>query len=215
MTQALQRFERSERSERFQRFEQLLPFYLNGTLAQADRLFVQDFLRLNPDLHDSLLFSGHLQQAVRALAPVEQPDPQRIHRLLGAWAQSRPHAKPMPVRHPWFRGLVMAFSGMGLAALAATLVFGVNALPLGLLHGDGLDGQPDVQLVLADGIDPSHEMLMAQLERHQGVIVNQSELQGRYVIEVDLHRRAASQQSLIQSLQESGHIDGYTLLASR
>lgn len=198
-----------------QRLEELLPFYLNGSLADADRLFVQDALRRDPEAVNSLAFSEHMQQAVKALAPEQAPDPARINRLLARFSEAKPPVKTPPLRDSWFRGWVMALGGMGVAAVTATLVLGVSPLPPGLLHGDGLDGQADVRLSLAEGIDPDHEIVVAQLQNHNGVIVSQSQQDGRYVIEVDLQRRAASQHNLIQSLQASGHIDGYTLLASR
>ncbi|UOD50369.1 hypothetical protein [Orrella daihaiensis] len=198
-----------------QRLEELLPFYLNGTLADADRQFVQDALREQPDLSSSVAFSERIQQAVQALAPEQAPDPARINRLLARLSNAKPQIKTLPSHNRWFSGWLMALSGMGVAAVTATLVLGVGTLPPGLLHADGLDGQADVRLSLAEGIDPDHEMVVAQLQNHHGVIVSQSQQDGRYVIEVDLQSRAASQHNLIQSLQASGHIDGYTLLASR
>ena len=202
-------------SDERQRFEQLLPFYLNGTLTEHERVQVQAFLQQHPDLSESLVFSEHVRQAVKTLEPTEAPDPVRIDRLIERLSTARHPQKPQPKVTQWLRGLVIGGYGLGMAALTATLVFGVSTLPIGLLHGDRLDGQPDIQLSLAQGVEPTHETVAAQLDKHHGVIVNQSQLEGRHVIDIDLENRAASQDSLIQALQASGHIDDYTVLATR
>lgn len=203
------------RSDERQRLEELLPFYLNNTLSDSDRMFVQDVLRRQPGLSNSVFFNECVQRGIKALGSEQVPDPARINRLIARWNESSQSRRSAQVRDSWFSRLLLAIPSMGVAAVAASLVVGVGALPLGILHGDTWDGMADLRLSLASGIDPDHEVVLANLERHDGVIVNQSQQDGRYLIYVDLRNRAASQHNLIRSLQASGHIDGYTLLASR
>ena len=202
-----------------ERFESLVPFYVNGTLGLEDRAFMQDCLQRHPDWADDLAFAGHIRQAMRALAPEERPDARRINRLLQRWKEEPVRATAAPTKsngYPrWMKGLAMALSGAAMAAAAGALVLGVS-LPLrGHLHWDSLDGQPDVRLALAPGVDPVDEGVLAALENHDAVMVQSTQQPSGYVIEVDLLNRAATQKALISAMQNSGHIHGYTLLASQ
>jgi hypothetical protein len=52
-----------------ERFEELLPFYVNGSLGAEDRAFVEDYLAKNPDAQDELDWHRSLQRRVLENAP--------------------------------------------------------------------------------------------------------------------------------------------------
>jgi hypothetical protein len=105
------------------RFEELLPFYVNGTLAQADREWVDGYLREHPQAAAELEGVRTLQSRIRADVPAvssevgieralqrirrDGPAPQRPRRAaqpslaqrLGAWLST---LVPQPVLKPAF-----------------------------------------------------------------------------------------------------------------
>lgn len=207
------------------RFERLLPFYVNGTLERDDLAFMQDYLVRHEGAARALALTRHIQQTVQSMAH-EQPQASAVERFITKWAQasqqSRPLAKPAtdPVaRGPsmgakfnaWWIGLV----GLGVAAMVATVLLLPGVTTVGALHVDGLDGRPDLEVVLAQNISPDHQAVIAHLKRFNGQIVAQSEQDGYHRISIDLQNRAADQHELIAVLQSDGHLQSYTLLASR
>jgi len=210
----------SQQTPEQNRFEQLLPFYLNGSLADEDKAFVENFLSLHPDANDSIAFTRHLRNTVRDLAPV-QPDEQQVKRMVQRWAVAKglvtdsANSNKPGFGRGWHFGIFAAFTALGAAAVGAVLVFSISPIQLGLLHNDDHDGLADLELVLASGITPDHEIIVAHFQKFNAVIVSQSEQDGRHRVSVDLKSRAAHQYALIQTLQTSGHLQGYTLLATR
>ncbi|MCD8503860.1 MAG: hypothetical protein LRY61_11635 [Burkholderiaceae bacterium] len=209
------------------RFERLVPFYVNGTLEGDDLAFMQDYLAHHPNAERALALTKHIQQTVQTLVQ-EQPQAATVDRFLNKWAQTQ--TDPQNVRLPkaathaathtssamdelsgWWIGL----AGLGVATMAATLMLMPGFAPLGALHLDGLDGRPDLEVVLAQNISPDHETVIAHLKRFNGQIVAQSEQDGYHRISIDLQNRAADQHELIAVLQSDGHLQSYTLLASR
>jgi hypothetical protein len=202
------------------RFEQLLPFYLNGSLADEDKAFVENFLSLHPEANDSVEFTRHLKDTVRHLAPA-QPDEQQVKRMAQRWAvekgfvtENANNNKPSSGRG-WHFGIFAAFTALGAAAVGAALMFSISPIQLGLLHNDDHDGLADLELILASGITPDHEIIVAHFQKFNAVIVSHTEQDGRHRVSVDLKSRATHQYALIQTLQTSGHLQGYTLVASR
>lgn len=201
-------------SDERQRFEMLVPFYLNGTLSQQDLRFVQTYLRDHPQAQQSLAFAQHLQQTVRQTTLISmQPTDEQVHRMMRRASKAHPGGASV-FRDGW-RNLVIAFSGVGLVAIAASLVLSVTPLSLGSLHVDSLNGMPDLELVLSADIGPGHEAIIAHLQKYDGVVISHTAVDGLHRVAVDLKNRAAHQEALIQDLQASGYLEGYTLLASR
>jgi len=206
------------------RFEHLLPFYLNRSLADDDQVFVEHYLSLNPEANASIAFTRHLRNTLRDLAEGE-PQEQRIANMVQRWSAAKglvtddatdtANSEKPPTGRRWHLGIFAAFTAMGAAAIGAALVLSVNPMQLGFLHNDGHDGQADLELVLALGFTPDHEIIFAHLEKHNAVIVSRIEQDGRHRISIDLQRRAEHQYALIETLQAGGHLDDYALLASR
>ena len=204
-----------------ERFEGLLPFYLNGTLGEQDVAFVEQFLNSDSKAQDSLQFARHLQDAIRECAN-DQPDSEQVARFLRKFNHRQQSKTVAPASggaaqqafvklKGWWLGLV----GVAVAAGAAVLVLTPSLAPTGALHGDRLDGRPDLELILAQNITPSHEEVLAHLQRFNGRIVAQFEQDGHHRIVIDLQNRAADQHDLIVALQDAGHLEGFTVLASR
>lgn len=57
-----------------QRFQQLLPFYVSGTIAAADRDFVDAYLADNPSSQNALYFTEQLSRVVRSIGVNRNPD---------------------------------------------------------------------------------------------------------------------------------------------
>jgi hypothetical protein len=124
------------------RFDELLPFYVNGTLPEADRQWVDAYLRDHPQAARELDSCRTLQQRLRADVPAvssevgleralarirhEGPAPQRARRptppsawqRLGDWLSS---LVPQPVLKPAFAAAlaVVAVQGVVIVQMAA------------------------------------------------------------------------------------------------
>lgn len=209
------------------RFEELLPFYANGTLPPADMAFMQDYLARNASANKALSFVRHIQKTVQH-GSYEQPPAASVERFLNKWTQTsellQSSDKPKPVtervtREPStgerFRAWWIGLAGLGVAAMAVTVLLLPGLATVGVLHSDGLDGKPDLELVLAQNISPDHEIVRAHLKRFNGQIVERSEQDGLHRVSVDLQNRAADQHELIAALQNDGQLKSYTLLATR
>ena len=118
------------------RFDELLPFYVNGTLPEADRAWVDDYLRDHPAARAELHWARSLQSRLRddvpavssevglerALARIrsEGPAPQRARRAagpsllerLGDWLGA---LVPQPLLRPAFAGAVALAVVQGVA----------------------------------------------------------------------------------------------------
>lgn len=202
-----------------ERFEQILPFYVNGTLPPDDVAFVEQWLATDAKAQEELAFVVGLQRAAHGLLAVE-PDTERLNRFLGKLEKIQPPAAEFAKElvRPAFQSLKgwwLGLAGLAVAATAATLVLTPGLAPTGVLHSDQLDGRPDVELVLAENITPNHEVVLGHLQRFNARIVAQSEQDGRHRIAVDLQNRAADQHELIVALQDAGHLEAFTILASR
>ena len=228
--------------ENHRRFEELVPFFLNGTLGHEDRAFVEAFLQQHHAAKDSLSFNSHIRQTIQSLTPDTLPEQSRIDRLLDRWSKTLKNPSKHDLKASRYSGLpdagqyaparkisrlarwwsavvdtgvsVVVSTGVVVFA-AAVLLLNIHAMPQFQLHQDNWDGQPDIELLLAPGIKPDHETVVAQLERFNGMIVDQFLDDDRYRISVDLKNRAAYQHHLIDALQTSGHLDDYVLLANR
>lgn len=124
------------------RFDELLPFYVNGTLAAAERAWVDDYLREHPRATAQLDWYRSLEAKLREDAPpvsseigmeralrrirTEGPAPQAARPAetpsllarLGDWLGS---LVPQPMLRPAFAG------ALGVVALQAVLIAGLVA----------------------------------------------------------------------------------------
>jgi len=89
-------------------FRDLLPFYVNGTLDESGKAFIEEYLKTNPGANEEYLFAKKMTEAARlhgegrdpmagyatlkARLDASRPPPltlvQRWHRRLGAWGLS-------------------------------------------------------------------------------------------------------------------------------
>ena len=204
-------------NEERRRFEQLLPFYLNGTLDNNDQKFVENYLRLNPEAVQSMSFAKQLQGTLQALAPDSAPDAHRLQHFMGRWRNTKTitSQNKSKTRIQWLKDFLLSIKGLGLAAVLASAIFFIMTMQYGLFDIDSLDGRPDLELVLTSGVAPDHEVVVAQLKIFNAVILSHSEQEGYHHVLVDLQSPAKHQYPLIDSLQASGHLKDFRLLAAR
>jgi hypothetical protein len=124
------------------RFDELLPFYVNGTLGDDDRLFVERWLREHPGADVELRWTRSLQQRlqedavavssevgleralrrIRAERPTEQPRAAPASAAVSPWQRARDWLSsllPPPMRGPVLAGAlaVVALQGVVIASL--------------------------------------------------------------------------------------------------
>ncbi|HUG22728.1 hypothetical protein [Piscinibacter sp.] len=126
------------------RFDELLPFYVNGTLPQADRAWVDGYLREHPSAGAELNWHGSLQSRLREDVPAvssevgleramrrirgEEPVPQGVRhaavpslpKRLRDWFAS---VVPQPVLRPAFAG------ALAVVALQTAVIVGMVMEP--------------------------------------------------------------------------------------
>ena len=71
-----------------QRFSDLLPFWLNGTLDETDRQWVEDYRRQHPETQAEIAFLTQLQASSQAVSS-KVPESRRLKRVLDVWKASR------------------------------------------------------------------------------------------------------------------------------
>ncbi len=71
-----------------QRFNELLPFYVNGTLIEADKAFFESYLLQHPEAQDEVYFTQRLRTAVKAVGS-ERNEEAGLEHLLTAVRLSR------------------------------------------------------------------------------------------------------------------------------
>lgn len=198
------------------RFEELLPFYLNGTISAQDRAFIDEYLGQVPQAAQSLVFLQSLRDTVKAEV-VAKPQNHQVQNMLRRWSATQPATSLATPTTELGRRRSFSWhwlSGGFAFAIAALLVMVIMPQEQGVLHLDSLDGKPDLELRLASGVTPDHAAVQDALEKSNAVVLAQSEQDGRHRLTLDLDARARTQSDLIEGLTLSGHLDGYTLLAS-
>lgn len=124
---------------------QMLPWYVNGTLDDADRARVDDWLRTDPAAAAELAWFQSLQQKVRADAPDVSDEIGLARTLQRIRAESRPAAvaAPTPRRAPAtpsfterLRGWLDQFNLSPAFAMAALVVVVQAGVILNLASGD-------------------------------------------------------------------------------
>ena len=82
-----------------QRFSELLPFYVNGTLTEADKAFFESYLLQHPEAQDEVYFTQKLRTAVKAVGS-ERNEEAGLERLLTSVRLSRKTTKT-PLLERW------------------------------------------------------------------------------------------------------------------
>ena len=199
-----------------ERFEKLLPFYVTGKISVQDKAYVDEYLGQVPEAAQSLAFTESLRDTIRS-QPLTEPNEQRVQSMLQRWSATQSVRTPVPP----MSGLAprrwpswIELSGGFVLAVMASLVIVMTPGELGVLHLDGLDGKPDLQLRLKAGVSPEHLAVQSALQRSSAVVLARSEQDGKHTLTLDLNNRARTQASLLDELASNGHLDSYTLLAS-
>ena len=102
-------------------FDELLPWFLNGTLAKHERDWVEDYLRKHPEADKELRLGQMLRNRVREQSPVVSPDiglDKLLHRIREERAFQR-----KPVKAPSLGERIAGFLG----GLKLTPAFAVTA----------------------------------------------------------------------------------------
>ena len=199
------------------RFEMLLPFYLNGTLDSDDKKFVEHYLQHHPQAIQSLTFTKHLKDTLQNLVPEVVPATDRVNQIMDRWRHvnaQKSSVRPKTTTN-WMKGFLLGLPGLSLVGTMVALVLIVSAIQLGWFKMGGHDGRPDIELVLASGVSPDHEVVLAQLKKFNAIILSHSEQDGYYSILVDLQRPELHPYPFIEYLKESGHLKDVKLIAAR
>jgi len=140
-----------------------LPFYVNGTLDAAERVWVEAYLKAHPEAAKEL----RLTEAFRAVVKASQsqvPEDVRIDRLLKAWAKEKPTpAGQAAPAHGWLGKLTewwrqawaipKPLAGFAVAVLVAQMAVLLALLPVSdeaaQYRGAGLARPPAVTTVRA------------------------------------------------------------------
>lgn len=107
------------------RFRELLPFFVNGTLNEADQAFVDTYLIQHPELQAEVGFIQTLRTAVKAVGSDRNEDA-GLERLLTSIHQSQKVSKPSLLDrwqhycHDW--GFTPAFAAMSVIAIIQSAV---------------------------------------------------------------------------------------------
>ena len=127
---------------------------------------------------------------------------------------TRLRMKQRLIRRSGFATWWPALFGAGFVT-AALMLASISPFTNVMLHHDDWNGNPDIELVLAQGVTPEHETVLAHLDSYQGKILNHRLEDDRYRVSVDLRNRSLNQRPLIDALKADGHLEDYVLLANR
>lgn len=103
--------------QEYQRFEELLPFYVNGTLDQPDRQFVEQYLAQHGYAQQSLNFTSALHKVVQGIGQHRAAD-QGLEKLLHEYRLLHP-------KQSWldkFQAICKAWGFTPAFAVAATVI---------------------------------------------------------------------------------------------
>lgn len=129
-----------------ERFDELLPFYVNGTLADADRAFVEAHLAAHPEARAEAQFYRSLQRRMQESGPAV-PETIGLARTLQLIRGDQPS----------FGERVAAFfGGFGMRpapALAALALVAVQGAVIWNLMGDAKDDAAEIRSLRAASVD--------------------------------------------------------------
>jgi hypothetical protein len=207
------------------RFDELLPFYVNGTLSEADRVFVEDYLREHPAAGAELRWYESLQTKLREdLPPVssevglehairrirtEGPVPHLPRRAAGSSLLGRVSGwlravVPQPVLRPALAGAlaVVALQAVVIADLATQ----DDSSEIRAMRPTVVEKGPYVKLNFKpDAREADIRMLLVQV--HGSLAAGPGQL-GDYYVRVPPNQVAA----VTAQLKASGIVDGVAVV---
>lgn len=163
------------------RFRETLPRFVNGTVAESERVFMIEYLESNPTAQAELRFEKALQETVRR-ATERRPEDAGLSRLLHEWQTEKAHARTTQApslgerlrrwREEW--GLSPAFA---LAATIAVVQAGIMAFPdrasdAPVYRGSVAEGEAGVTLLqLTPKPDITYAALVEVMRKENVLIV--------------------------------------------
>lgn len=103
-----------------QRFSELIPFYVNDTLGQNERAWMDGFIASHPEIQNEKRFVEHLAKLTQETAsPI--PEPERLERFLNQWREERPSSSLWQRVKAWMHGPIRMPAPV-LAAVAVLVV---------------------------------------------------------------------------------------------
>jgi anti-sigma factor RsiW len=210
------------------RFDELLPFYVNGTLAEADRAWVDDWLSEHPHARAELHWARSLQTRLHEDVPAvssevgmeralrrmhaEGPQPRRARRAaeptlferFSAWMSS---IVPQPVLRPAFAGAVAV---VALQAVAIVHLVGEredDASQIRALQGNVVaDKGPYLKLNFKpDAREADIRLLLVEVN---GSLAAGPGQLGDYYVRVPANQLAA----ITEKVKASGIVDGVAVV---
>ena len=121
-----------------ERFEELLPWYVNGSLGAEDRAFVENYLQENPDAQGELAWYRSLQQRVQENAPAV-PATIGLARAMRLIQGDRP---------TWSERISAFFGNLGVRpsyAMAALAIVAVQGAVIVNLLGDARENANEIR----------------------------------------------------------------------
>jgi len=208
------------------RFDELLPFYVNGSLSEADRAWVEDYLRQNPGAAAELRWYESLQTKLREdLPPVssevgldraiqrirkEGPVPQLPRRAAGPSLAERlsnwlSALMPQPVLRPALAGLlaVVALQAVVIAQLSGD---DDDASQLRAVRGSVIEKGPYVKVNFKpDAREADIRLLLVEV--HGSLAAGPGQL-GDYYVRVPEKQLAL----VTDKLKASGIVEGFSVV---
>lgn len=199
----------------YERFSEALPAVVNGTASEAERIFVEDFLRQHPQYEGERRLLQALQQTVRDAAEV-RPEDEGLDRLLTRWqAQRRRHAAAAPA--DWLQrlrrwGLSPAFAVAALVVVVQAVLLQSRPPPESV---PGYRAAPAAPVAAVLKFNPKPDAAVAALTallRSEGLtIVQGPDETGALWLAVQGDNEPAA---LLQRLRVSGLADDVSLVAA-
>lgn len=190
-----------------ERFEQLLPFYVNGTLSPADRAWVEAFLREHPEAQASVRFDTQMRRTLASSAADVSPEVGLARTL----ARIRGERSAPGRERSWWQWF-LGERGFSPAFAVACALIAVQAVVIGMLF----NAQPDADalryraaqkgsaaqsaLVQVEFVPSATEgEVRALIAAAGGWMVAGPGTNGEYTIRVPLERAEAATQLFKQS----------------
>ena len=209
------------------RFDELLPFYVNGTLSEADRAWVDGYLREHPTAAAELNWYRSLQTRLREDVPpvssevgleralmrirTEGPAPQRARRAAQPSAFERLRdwlsaIVPQPLLRPAFAGALAVVALQTAVIVQLVIERDDDSSQIRALQGSVVDKGPYLRVNFkADAREADIRMLLVEV--HGSLAAGPGQL-GDYYLRVPERQLAA----VTDRLNASGIVDGVAVV---
>lgn len=193
------------------RFEELLPFYITGTLSGADQSFMQSFISINPSARQAMNFTLELGRIIRSTGMTRNAN-LTLNRLLANFNASRKTDS---------KGVLSKLQAIGRKSspplIIAVVILGGQAVNYAVNHFDNkeVSGAPTAQsnarvaVTLKEGSNAAALAVIAQ--KFGGKIIHTSTIEGVTKFFVEIGERTQLQ-AFIDALVGSGFVESAAVL---